>query len=419
MDKKVKYYLKNIIKESLSTDVDEMARVTRGVRDDKNKDRVKKFKALFSKDNQTTFKNRRGEIEGVPDAWEINGVPIIMFSDCEDFEDKVRSNEELQTLLKEFEERGLTMSVVKCSTPKAKLTPGSIFRLTDKPRSVDLGTSYAPSGKKQSIELSNKKNIFALLRNYLINDTDFLKESIKRGIPFYKFEEKNLDEYEGRTENDDVLINVHSVRPYGSLEELFDTTLSRLDGDIDVKDELDRTTEEARQYNQKYKNWDIDRIFTNTYEGLTKKYKLNKVGLRELNFSAGVRLDFTLKGTMDDENNYTWESSINVSFRVKKLNDYSVGNYKKIFRDSSMVTVNVTEYDENKPLFNNNDIVNGLVDCIQELKSKILEVPEEKILETVTLDVHMMSSSPEEINENKKINFLVNSVIKELKNKSR
>lgn len=425
MDKKVKYYLKNIIKESLSADVDEMARMTRGVRDDKNKERVKKFVALFSKNNQTTFKNRRGEIEGIPDAWEVNGVPIVMFSNCEDFEEKIKSNEELQTLLEEFKERGLTMSVVKCSTPKAKLTPGSVFRLKDKPRNIDVGTSYTPSGEKQSIELSNKRNIFALLRNYLINDTDFLKESIKRGIPFYKFEEKNLDEHQGITENDNVYIRSHSVRPYSTLEELFDTTLARLDGDINLEDELERTTQEARQYNLKYRKWDVDRIFKNIYHGLTKKYKLDTVGLRKENFSAGVMLDFILEGNRDGDT-YTWELKINVSFRVKKLTDYSIGNYKKFFTDSSKVTVDIgtdnngEEYDENKSLFNYNNIVTGLRDCINGLKDKILEVPEEEILNLVTLDVHLLSSQGnEEINENKKINSLVNSVIKEIKYKSR
>jgi len=421
MDKKVKYYLKNIIKESLSTDVDEMARITRGVRDDRGKFRIKQFEALFSKNNQTTVKNRRGELEGVPDAWIINGVPIVMFSDCEDFEEKVKTDQELQTLLNEFEEQGLTMSVVKCSTPKAKLRPGSVFRLTDKPRSIDVGTSYKPSGEKMSVELINKRNIFAFLRNSLINDQDFLKESIKRGIPIYKFEEKNLDEYDGSTENDNVLIKSHSVRPYSTLEEFFDTTLSRLDNDIDIKDEFLRTTEEARQYNQKYRNWNIDRIFTNRYEGLIKKYKLNKIGLRLDNFSAGVKVDFTLKGTMENNSTYTWESNISVTFRVKKLSDRSITNYKELFSDSSIVTVDINKkYDENKPLFNDNNIVNGLKDCIDELKNKILEVPEEKILEYVTLDVHLMSSdSNEQINENKKINSLINSIIKELKYKSR
>lgn len=421
MDKKVKYYLKNIIKESLSADVDEMARMTRGVRDDKNKERVKKFVALFSKNNQTTFKNRRGEIEGIPDAWEVNGVPIVMFSDCEDFEEKIKTNEELQTLLEEFKEQGLTMSVVKCSTPKAKLTPGSVFRLKDKPRNINVGTSYTPSGEKQSVELSNKRNILALLRNYLINDTYFLKESIKRGIPFYKFEEKNLDEYKGNTENDYVFIRTHSVRPYSTLEELFDTTLSRLEGDIDIKDELDRTTEEGRQYNQIYSNWNIDKIFTKIYKGLTEKYKLNKIGLRLENFSAGMKLDFTLKGIMKENNTYTWESKIDVSFRLKKLSDNRVGSIQKIFSENSIVTVDIEEeYDENKSLFNYNNIVNGLKDCIDELKDKILQVPEEDILNYVTLDVHRLSSEPnQEINENKKINSLVNSIIKEIKHKSR
>ena len=55
MDKKTKYYLKNIIKESLSTDVDEMAKRPKGTRyvwgDPKSP--PFKYRPVWDKDNPT------------------------------------------------------------------------------------------------------------------------------------------------------------------------------------------------------------------------------------------------------------------------------------------------------------------------------------------------------------------------------
>ena len=88
-------------------------------------------------------------------------------------------------------------------------------------------------------------------------------------------------------------------------------------------------------------------------------------------------------------------------------------------RSSVVVPIDSSiEYDDKFTPLDDETIVNGLMECIEDFKSKILSIDPEEVLNFATLDVFQFNdavSSNEEINENKKINLIVKSVLSEIK----
>jgi hypothetical protein len=64
-------------------------------------------------------------------------------------------------------------------------------------------------------------------------------------------------------------------------------------------------------------------------------------------------------------------------------------------------------------------ILDGLNQCLEGLVDSILSIDPENTLQFATMDVYMMGNNGDTINENKKINYFVNSIINEIKNKNR
>ena len=91
-----------------------------------------------------------------------------------------------------------------------------------------------------------------------------------------------------------------------------------------------------------------------------------------------------------------------------------------MFNKKTNVTVQIDSdktFDDQYTVLDDKKIVDGLNRCLDDLVNEILSIDPESVLDFATMDVYMLGDS--NVNENKKINYFVNSIINEIKNKNR
>ena len=177
----------------------------------------------------------------------------------------------------------------------------------------------------------------------------------------------------------------------------------------------------ARGFNKIYKNWERTRKQRLEYKGKTKKYKLDVVGLDQSNLDASILMSFILSGEKYGDT-FVWKAEISTSISKKKdVDRYVKEDSQRMFNKKTSVTVRIDPnktFDDNYTVMDDKEIVDGLNDCLDNLVIEISSIDPESVLDYATMDVYMLSNSTE-MNENKKINYFVNSIINEIKNKNR
>lgn len=412
MDKKTKFYLKNIIKESISTDVDEMARRPEGKRDSKGK--IRKYQPVFSKDNPTPPGG-----DGAPDGWIINIGQVegqerlvIMYYDCGDLDSLI---DRYRSLFEELEsEYNLVPELVPCKAEGR--TEIDIRRTIDQPRSMAVGTPYRASGEKYSISENINRKLYPIIREKLGNNK-INRELEKRSFPPIRVQDEYLNKYGEKPTNEEVFFECHSYNSYNSLGSFFESVISVLN---DGPPSGMNTHYLARGYNKKYANWERTRKQKLEYQGKTKKYKLDVVGLDESNLDASILMGFKVLGKNEGDT-FVWRAEISTSISKKKEVDrYVTEGSQPMFNKKTSVTVDIDPnktFDENYTVMDDEEIVGGLNRCLDDLVDEILSIDPESVLDFATMDVYMLGNS--NVNENKKINYFVNSIINEIKNKNR
>lgn len=411
MDKKTKFYLKNIIKESISSDVDEMARRPEGKRERDPKGRVPKYQPVFSKDNPTP----PGE-DGTPEGWLMNIDSerlVIMYYDCGDIDSLI---DRYRPLFEEFESKyGLVPELVPCKAEGR--TESDIKLLKDHPRSMAVGTPYRASGEKYSISEKINRKLYPIIREKLGN-AEINRQLEIRSFPPIKVEDEYLNKHAEKPTNEEVFFECHSYNSYDSLGSFFESVISVLDGG----DPSGMNTHYlARGFNKKYANWERTRKQRLEYKGKTKKYKLNVVGLDQSNLDASILMGFKVLGENKGDT-FVWRAEISTSISKKKdVDKYVTEGSQPMFNKKSSVTVDIDPdkiFDENYTLMDDENIVNGLISGLGNLVNEIKSIDPESVLDYATMDVYMLGNSTE-MNENKKINYFVNSIINEIKSKNR
>ena len=413
MDKKTKFYLKNIIKESISTDVDEMARRPEGKRDPKGK--IRKYQPVFSKDNPTPPGG-----DGAPDGWVINIGQVegqerlvIMYYDCGDLDSLI---DRYRSLFEELEsEYNLVPELVPCKAEGR--TEIDIRRTIDQPRSTAVGTPYRASGEKYSGSEKIRRKLYSIIRSELGND-EINRELQIRSIPPVIIDLKYINTHIEEPTNEKVFFQCHSYNSYDNLESFFESAISVLDGG----DPSGMVTHHlARGFNTKYANWVRTKKQIKDYQGKTEKYKLDRIGLEKSNLDASILMGFKVLGQKEG-NTFVWRAEIATRISKKKNEDFSVKEGSvEMFNKKARETVDIDPdkiFDDNYTVMDDKEIVDGLNDCLGNLRDEILSIDPESVLDYATMDVYMLSKSTE-VNENKKINYFVNSIINEIKNKNR
>jgi hypothetical protein len=416
MDKKTKFYLKNIIKESISTDVDEMADRPKGTRYIWGDPKTPPFKnrPVWSRDNPTEPGGK-----GTPDGWILNPNKekgkerlIIMYYDCGEYESLL---EELGPMLSEIEEDyGLEPELVPCKAEGR--TKSEIKRTIDQPRSLDVGTSYSASGNKYSGSEKIRRKLYSKIRSKL--GSPYMNSELqKRSIPPIIIDLKYINTHIDEPTNEKVFFECHSYNSYDNLESFFESAISVLDGG----DPSGMVTHHlARGFNTKYANWVRTKKQIKDYKGKTEKYKLDKIGLEKSNLDASILMGLKVLGEKEG-NTFVWSAKISTYISKKKNDDKFVKEGSvDMFNKKTNVTVQIDSdktFDDQYTVLDDEKIVDGLNRCLDDLVNEILSIDPESVLDFATMDVYMLGDS--NVNENKKINYFVNSIINEIKNKNR
>ena len=399
MDNKTEKYLKNLIFETLSTDMGEMADWK------KMRGETKKFEKIMDKTNNLV-------------GWSVQGTPIL-FTCGSDINQFVEENPELMNELKEkfgtnlkWEQGNLT----GCQ-PRRKLDvkslpgeDGAEYGGEDGPEDGPIDTSYVHSGEMMSSTEKIKRKLFSIIDREFGNE-EFSEVLNKRSIPTIVARDRRHISMYGRYDNDKVKYETHNYNGYESLQDFLKAAIARVKGG-DAPEM--KTYYLARQFNQNYRNWEADKKNQKQYAGKTDVYKLDAYGLEEKNLDVSIRMDFQITGEKMGES-FAW--NVRMTNKIgKKMKEESGlrGGFldDKIFQVSKTAQLDPRkEYGDSYTVMDDINVVNALMEAIEELKSQIEAIDPKETLKVANVKQYQVKR---DVNESIK-DRLVQRVITKLK----
>jgi len=429
MDKSIKKYLTKIIKESYTSDIDEMAFDKKGVRslsiDTKTGLPIPPKVASYAKDpeNPEYVLNKKGEEEFMPDYHVYNKKLIkvkdpndkkggsyvvdrgeqlaIIPTGCQDAKSFAEQN---KTWLDSLEQRHGPITIVLVGCPRTSFAP----------RNMKAGTPYVPSGIKQSENEKNQRKFNEILRQTIFGE-GFNEVLNKKSIPSIMIDRKNKDMHGGTYTNEKIVFRTHNNNSYKSAFDFLEAVLDRLEG----KDGFEmKTYHMARQYNKRYTNWEADRKMDTTYQGQTPVYRLEKRGYEEENLDVTVRMDLEILGEKMGKS-FLWNVRMTVNLGKKLTEDSKLrGSFENVKLTQVSKTAQLEagkEFNENHVIMDDINVVNGLIEAIHELKSDIDGITEEELLSQASIEYKQTRGLVQNTNLNEEKEKLIRRIIKQIK----
>jgi hypothetical protein len=391
MDNKTKKYLKNLIFESITTDMGEMAdwKKMSGI--------TKKFEKIMDKTNNLV-------------GWNVQGTPIL-FTCGSDINQFIEENSELMDELKE--KFGVNLkweqgNLPACQ-PRRKLDvkplPGGEG---DEEGSID--TSYIHSGENMSEGEKIKRKLFSIVDTEF-GDQEFSEILNKRSIPTIVARDRRHISMYGRYDNNKINYETHNYNGYESLQDFLKAAIARVKGG-DTPEM--KTYYLARQFNQNYRNWAADKKNQKQYAGKTDVYKLDAFGLEEKNIDVSIRMDFQISGERMGES-FAWNVKMTNKIGKKMKEESGLrGGFldDKIFQVSKTAQLDPRkEYGNSYTVMDDINVINALMEAIEELKSQIEAIDPKETLKVANVKQYQIKR---DVNESIK-NRLVQRVITKLK----
>jgi hypothetical protein len=366
MDKLTKKYLRKIISETYSGDVEEMAYRAKGVRD--NKGKIAAYKPFFREDNNTEF----------PDYWVVNprkieGEEILVVPlGCDELESFKESNKEW--LEKIQETHSLEPQLAACTRGKFK-----------RPIEKWVEGGYKPTGEKYSESERIKRKLFKVIEENLEDET-FSEVLNKRSIPsIISRDRKNVNQY-GKFTNQKIEYATHNYNAYLSAKDFLTTTIARIKGQETTEM---KTFHMARQYNTRYNNWRADKKMDKKYEGKSPKFMLDAFGLEEQNLDVTVRMDLEIFGELIGDNSYSW--NIRMTTKIGKKLEEETGLKGGFLDDKTIQSTTTaqiepgTEFTDSYTVMDNENVFNALNEAINKLKSQVESIDPRETLKVATV----------------------------------
>jgi hypothetical protein len=332
-------------------DVDEMAYNQKGTQDTSGK--IAKFRPIFKSDNTTN----------IPDGWAIN-------------KDKVAGEERIWipldgSELEAFKE--VNQEWLDSLTDKYGKEPELVAakRIKDQPRSAKVGTSYQHSGVNKPATTKIKIELNRLVDEYLCNPEVSAKLE-RLSIPEVKSRDrKHLNRY-GRVDNQEVNYQTHTFNSYLSSTQFLQFVTARITGKK-LEDDY-KSYHLARQFNQNYMNWEETKKNSKQYLGKTPAYMLDAYGFDETNLDVTVRMDFSIKGQLLD-NQYLWTVRFKTKFGRKLKEDRWVNGLTLdkdlTFRKTAELEPG-TQFDDKMTVMDSLPIKTALIEALDELRDTIM-----------------------------------------------
>jgi hypothetical protein len=391
MDNKTKKYLKNLIFESITTDMGEMAdwKKMSGI--------TKKFEKIMDKTNNLV-------------GWSVQGTPIL-FTCGSDINQFITEHPELMDELKEKFGANLKWEQgnLPACQPRRKLDvkplPGGEG---DEEGSID--TSYIHSGENMSEGEKIKRKLFSIVDTEF-GDQQFSEILNKRSIPTIVARDRRHISMYGRYDNNKINYETHNYNGYESLQDFLKAAIARVKGG-DTPEM--KTYYLARQFNQNYRNWAADKKNQKQYAGKTDVYKLDAFGLEEKNIDVSIRMDFQITGERMGES-FAWNVKMTNKIGKKMKEESGLrGGFldDKIFQVSKTAQLDPRkEYGNSYTVMDDINVINALMEAIEELKSQIEAIDPKETLKVANVKQYQIKR---DVNESIK-NRLVQRVINKLK----
>lgn len=257
---------------------------------------------------------------------------------------------------------------------------------------------YKPSGEKIAVDTKVKFEteindaeylkrylIYPIVKDTLLGDGTVQKHLEKCSIPRIKVNERAHLDRHSKFSNQILTYQTLNFNSYKDVKDFFNSAVRKVQ-DQQSEEELDfREYHMARQFNKLYQNWDKTKKSNDRFFGFTPIYNLEAYGLSPTSFDVTIWSMFTVKGQIiqgGTETKFEWD----VSFKTehgKKLKDNQQLSRLQINKDydiGKQILVNLGDFDfsgvETKDVIaKNENVLKGLKDVLNELKSEILQIP--------------------------------------------
>jgi len=292
---------------------------------------------------------------------------------------------------------------------------------TVKQTSKDVSTGQKLEGSKRIKTLFLK-----LLRSNLTEE--FNKQLSQRSVPGVELENrKYFNRHTDIWTNEKVVFTTLSYNIYKSNEEFNQMVTDRIFGD--ETQQMD-TQYLARQFNQRYANWEAEEKKGSTKDfGVTDVYQLRRSGYVEgVENEVFLEMTFTVKGEMIGENSFAWSIVlVNKFARRKPGKTYVDGRLEPVeYNPGSLVdgkqvgvVKNIqlqpgTQFTPDNTIMDNREILNGLNTAINEFKQKIEAISPDSVLRKASATRSELGGDRRRMNENT-FDSIVKDVIKKIK----
>lgn len=284
---------------------------------------------------------------------------------------------------------------------------------------------YQATGENYSVEEKIQRLFNPILREELGLESDkgkqFNSVLSKRSIPAIVVNDPKFeDRYNDVWENNQIKYKVHSFNTYENAQSFLKTVVNRIGGkDTENTD----TSYLARQFNQKYSNWEDTKKSDKTYEGKTDVFQLDKRGFSELNLDVSMKMEFSIMG-MKQNNQFVWSIEMKNKFGRKRPDEYRIssGGLKPItlqdggYLDEGVIKVRKEiQLEDDLDLGDDRTIMSvfavsqGLREAISDFKAKIEGISPKSALKYA----NVRRSDIERVNET--INKISLDILKEIK----
>jgi hypothetical protein len=387
MDKLVEKYLKKIVAESVLNDVDEMAYVAKNKQSKNLKTGEKRLRQYVPMNDDGTPFPEEERKKDIPDYVIANpnlveGEEFIIVPlGCNELEIFKEQNKDwLESI--SVKNNNLEVQLFQCS--RTKYPHKALEKFFPKQK----------TGEPMSEEEKIKRVFFKIIYDELDND-EFQKELSKRSIPALNMKDNseygkaqtkktNISQYSDYS-NQKIKFELHSYNGYNSLKDFLNAVIARIQG---KETDIQNTLFMSRQYNTNYRNYNAAKKMETTYQGKTPVQGKDTRDYFEENLDATIRLDLKIEGELMD-NSYLWNTQLKTVVGRKLENESGLkGGYldDKLIQSSETVQLEPgIEFTQKNTVMNNNDIVNGLINVLNDLKSQIESINPKQMLKYATV----------------------------------
>lgn len=420
-----KQKLLSIMEEVNSMDVDEMAKPPKGVQD-LRKD-VRGNKMLHQKINlfkEPITYNEKGD--AIPDAYILNpdlieGEEFLVIPlTCEEENEFLEQNREWI----ESQERKYQVKFKKYEfcrqKKKTQFLPGKYRNMITAARAKRRLEKGEEPVKQMSIETKNSRIFNEIMREEFDlgskEGSDFKKVLTKLSIPGILLKRENVDEHGFSYSNELIKFRTHTYNNFDTAEQFLNTVIRRMRGE-----DIENVPDEHLARQDSMLKWREDKQAVNLDRGITDKYKLRRQGYSEGTKDVSLKMIFTITGEKIGDS-WNWSVTMTNKFGRKSPGEFEIKQglemydlKKDGYLDDKVLRVNKEIPYPNKdfitePIMSDISIVSSLREVISDFKEMIKSINPRAALSIANITRQDLG---------KNINETVNSVIKNIKNKSK